>query len=110
MITYSDFTKVDIRVGTIESAEDFPEAHHPAYKLVIDFGPEIGKKCTSAQITHLNTRDNLIGQQVIAVVNFPPKQIGKFMSEVLVLGLSNKSNEISLVAPLNPVPNGQKLH
>lgn len=110
MISYDDFAKVDIRVGTINSVEDFPEAKKPAYKLYIDFGPIIGRKKTSAQITHLYTKESLIGRQVIAVVNFAPKQIGSFMSEVLVLGLSNDKNEIVLVAPQKEVPNGQKLH
>lgn len=110
MITYDDFSKVDIRVGTILSVEEFPEARKPALKLVVDFGPSIGHKKTSAQITHLYTKENLIGKQVIAVVNFPPKQIGSFFSEVLVLGLSNDRQEIVLVCPDSKVSNGQKLH
>jgi len=110
MISYDDFQKVDIRVGKIIDVEDFPTAKKPALKLYIDFGPEIGKKKTSAQITHLYSKENLIGRQVIAVVNFPPKQIGSFMSEVLVLGLSNESNAIVLVNPDQEVPNGQRLH
>jgi tRNA-binding protein len=110
MISYEDFTKVDIRVGTIVNAEAFPEARKPALKLLIDFGPVIGMKRTSAQITHLYQKEDLIGRQVLAVVNFPPKQVGPFMSEVLVLGLSNEKNEIVLVAPEMMVPNGQKLH
>lgn len=110
MINYEDFSKVDIRVGTIVNAENFPEAKKPALKLFIDFGPEIGQKKTSAQITHLYDARDLIGKQVLAVVNFPPKQVGKFMSEVLVLGLSNERDEIVLVGPGMTVPNGQKLH
>lgn len=110
MITYDDFAKVEIRVGTVVSAEDFPEARKPALKLVIDFGSEIGRKKSSAQITHFYNKDNLVGKQVLAVVNFPPKQVGSFMSEVLVLGLSNDKNEIVLVHPGMNVANGQKLH
>ena len=110
MISYEDFAKVDIRVGTIVNAEAFPEARKPALKLFIDFGPEIGMKKTSAQITHLYQKENLIGRQILAVVNFPPKQVGSFMSEVLVLGLSNENNEIVLVGSEMIVPNGQKLH
>lgn len=110
MISYEDFLKVDIRVGKIFNVEDFPTARKPALKLFIDFGPEIGRKKTSAQITNLYSKENLIGKQVLAVVNFPPKQVGSFMSEVLVLGLSNESNAIVLVEPDQEVPNGQKLH
>lgn len=110
MISYEDFTKVDIRVGTIVNTEAFPEARKPALKLFIDFGPVIGMKKTSAQITHLYQKEDLIGRQVLAVVNFPPKQVGSFMSEVLLLGLSNQKNEIVLVGPEMMVPNGQKLH
>ncbi len=110
MITYEDFTKVDIRVGTVIDVQEYPEARKPALKLLIDFGSSIGKKKTSAQITHLYTKETLLGKQVLAVVNFPPKQIGSFMSEVLVLGLSNEQNEIVLVCPGTIVPNGQKLH
>lgn len=110
MISYVDFLKVDIRVGTIFNVEAFPTARKPALKLFIDFGPEIGRKKTSAQITNLYSKENLIGKQVLAVVNFPPKQIGSFMSEVLVLGLSDESNAIVLIGPDQEVPNGQKLH
>lgn len=109
-ITIEDFTKVDIRVGTVVATEDFPEAKKPAIKLFIDFGPELGTKKTSAQITHLYNKDNLIGKQVLAVVNFPPRQVGPFMSEVLVLGVSNEKHEIVLVGPDNRVLNGQRLH
>ena len=110
MISYDDFAKVDIRVGKIVGVEEFPEARRPALKLFIDFGAEIGLKKTSAQITNLYTKENLLGKQVLAVVNFPPKQIGSFMSEVLVLGLSNESKAIVLVGPDDGVPNGEKLH
>ena len=110
MISYEDFSKVDIRVGTVLKVEDFPEARKPAYKLFIDFGPQIGLKKTSAQITHLYSKDDLAGRQVLAVVNFPSKQVGSFMSEVLVLGLSNENNHIVLITPDALVPDGQKLH
>lgn len=110
MISYEDFIKVDIRVGRIVNVEEFPAARKPALKLFIDFGAQIGIKKTSAQITNLYSNENLIGKQVLAVVNFPPKQVGSFMSEVLVLGLSDESNAIVLVGPDQEVPNGQKLH
>lgn len=110
MINYEDFTKVDIRVGTIVDVEEFPEARKPAFKLFIDFGPVIGRKKSSAQITSLYKKEKLVGKQVLAVVNFPSRQVGTFMSEVLVLGLSNEKNEIVLVGPEIMVPDGQKLH
>src|ERR1700722_14039510 len=110
MISYEEFAKVDIRSGTIINVEEFPGARKPALKLFIDFGPEIGIKKTSAQITNLYSKEDLIGRQVLAVVNFPPKQVGSFMSEVLVLGISNESGAIVLVEPDKTVPNGQKLH
>jgi tRNA-binding protein len=110
MITYEDFAKVDIRVGTVLEVEEFPKARKPAYKLTIDFGPEIGIKKSSAQITHLYQKDGLVGKQVLAVVNFPLKQIGTFMSEVLVLGLSNHLDQIVLIQPQQAVANGQKMH
>lgn len=109
MITYDDFAKVDIRVGTITAAEDFPEARKPAYKLTIDFGPEIGTKRSSAQITVHYPKQQLIGKQVVAVVNFPPKQIGPFTSEVLTLGLPDASGNVVLLTPTYVVPNGGRM-
>jgi len=110
LISYDDFSKVKINVGTVINVEEFPQARKPALKLVIDFGSHIGKKRSSAQITQHYNKDNLVGKQVIAVTNFPPKQIGTFISEVLVLGLSNDAGEIILVTPDQPIPNGHKLH
>lgn len=110
MITYQEFAQVDIRVGTIIEAHPFPEARKPAYQLVVDFGPELGLKKSSAQITHHYRCEELIGKQVLAVVNFPPKQIGPFRSEVLVLGLSDEQDAIVLVSPDQRVVNGRKLH
>ncbi len=109
MIAFDDFLRVDIRVGTIVSAEPFPEARKPAYKLVIDFGPVIGVKKSSAQITARYSLDELPGRQVAAVVNFPPRQIGKFMSEVLTLGFGDESGEVILFAPDHGVPDGSRL-
>ena len=109
MITYDDFTKVDIRVGRITRAEPFPEARKPAIKLWVDFGGEIGEKRSSAQITRHYTPETLIGRQVLAVVNFPPRQIGKVLSEVLVLGLPDEAGEVVLIAPDQAVPLGGKL-
>ena len=108
-ITYADFTKVEVRVGTVVAAEPFPEARHPAYRLRVDFGPEIGVKKTSAQITAHYRPADLVGRQVAAVVNFPPKQIGKTMSEVLVLGFPDALGEVVLIAPDRQVPNGGRL-
>ncbi len=110
MISYDDFLAVDIRAGTVTAAEPFPEARRPAIKLTIDFGPEIGVKRSSAQITNLYTPEALVGRQVMAVVNFPKKQIGKFMSEVLVLGVSDAEGRIVLLAPDQPVPDGGRMH
>lgn len=109
-ISFDDFLKVDIRVGTVVQAEPYPEARVPAIKLWIDFGPEIGEKKTSAQITAHYTPEGLIGQQVAAVVNFPPRQIGKFMSEVLTLGFTDENGGVVLVQPKSDVPNGARLH
>jgi tRNA-binding protein len=108
-ISYDDFAKVDIRAGTVVRAESFPEARKPSIKLWIDFGPELGTKKTSAQITRYYAAETLIGRQVAAVVNFPPRQIGKFMSEVLVLGFPDAEGEVVLIAPDHDVPNGGRL-
>lgn len=108
-ITYDDFLNVDIRVGTIVEAHPFPEARKPAYKLVIDFGAEIGIKKSSAQITDHYKLEELAGKQVAAVVNFPPRQIGPFMSEVLTLGFPDETGKVVLIAPTNAIPNGGRL-
>ena len=108
MITWQEFEKVDMRVGTILKVEDFPEARKPAFKLEIDFGQEIGIKRSSAQITALYTKEDLLNTQIIAVVNFPPKQIGPFMSECLVLGVYNK-DEVVLLKPRESTLNGAKI-
>lgn len=108
-ITYGDFEKVDVRVGTIVAVEPFPEARKPAYKLRIDFGAEIGIKKSSAQITVHYKAEELVGRQVAAVVNFPPRQIGPFMSEVLTLGFPDANGAVVLISPSLPVPNGGKL-
>ncbi len=109
-ISFDEFLKVDVRVGTVLRAEHYPEARKPAIKLWIDFGAEIGEKKTSAQITAHYDPETLVGRQVMAVVNFPPRQIGKFMSEVLVLGMPDENGEVVLVGPDQPVPNGGRLH
>lgn len=109
-ISFDEFLKVDIRAGRVIRAEPYPEARKPAIKLWIDFGPEIGEKKSSAQITAHYTPEGLIGRQVLAVVNFPPRQIGKFVSEVLVLGVSDAQGGIVLVGPDLDVPLGRRLH
>lgn len=109
-ITYEDFQKVDIRVGTVIRAEPYPEAHKPAIKVWVDFGSPLGVKKSSAQLTRHYTPEGLIGRQVIAVVNFPPRQIGTFMSEILVLGLPDPDNQVVLLGPDQPVPNGGRLY
>jgi tRNA-binding protein len=108
-ISYADFLKVDIRVGTVVACEPFPEARKPAYKLRIDFGSGIGEKKASAQVVDLYTPDDLVGRQVAAVVNFPPKQIGPFMSEVLVVGFENAAGAVSLAGVDPAVPDGGRL-
>ena len=109
MITYDDFAAVDIRVGRITRAEPFPEARKPAIKLWVDFGGDIGEKRSSAQITAHYAPETLIGKQVLAVVNFPPRQIGKVMSEVLVLGVPDAAGEVVLIGPEQDVPLGGRL-
>jgi tRNA-binding protein len=108
-ITYGDFERVDIRVGTIVEAQPFPEARKPAFKLKIDFGPDIGVRKSSAQITVHYTLENLVGRQVLAVVNFPARQIGPFRSEVLTLGFEDEAGAIVLAAVERPTPNGRKM-
>lgn len=108
-IAYGDFAKVDIRVGTVVEALPFPEARKPAFRLSIDFGPEIGIKKSSAQITVHYTPETLVGRQVVAVVNFPPRQIGPMRSEVLTLGVPDEAGEVVLLAPSHPVPNGGRM-
>ena len=108
-ITYADFEQVDIRVGRITRAEPFPEARKPAIRLWVDFGPEIGEKRSSAQLTAHYTPEGLIGRQVLAVVNFPPRQIGPVMSEVLVLGVPDEDGQVVLIGPGHEVPLGGKL-
>jgi len=109
-LSFDEFLKVDIRVGEVTRAEPYPEARKPAIKLWIDFGDEIGMRKSSAQITAHYQPETLVGKQVMAVVNFPPRQIGKFMSEVLVLGLPDESGEIVLIGPDGPVPRGARMH
>lgn len=108
-ITYDEFQRIDIRVGTVVEVEPYPEARRPAWKLKIDFGPGIGVRRSSAQITVHYAPDDLIGRQVAAVVNFPPKQIGKFMSEVLVLGFPDEQGAVVLIQPTLKVPDGGRL-
>jgi tRNA-binding protein len=110
MLSWAEFEQVDIRVGTIVEAREFPAARRPAYQLVLDFGPEIGLKKSSAQLTQHYTPATLLGRQVLAVVNFPPKQIGPFRSEVLVLGAPDAEGHTVLAAVAAGVPNGSRLH
>lgn len=107
--TFDDFLKTDIRVGTIIEVQDFPEARKPAYKLRIDFGEDIGIKKSSAQITTHYTKEDLNGKQIAAVINFPPRQIGPFMSEVLTLGFPDETGEVVLMSPNKKIPNGGRL-
>ena len=109
LITWNDFEKLEIRVGQVIEVNDFPKARKPAYKLQIDFGDELGIKNSSAQITHHYTKEDLLNKQVIAVVNFPPKQIAGFISECLVLGIYDENNDVILLKPERPVKNGQKI-
>lgn len=108
--SFDDFMKIDIRCGTVVEAAPFPEARKPAIKLVIDFGAEIGARKSSAQITEQYSPDTLVGKKVMAVVNFPPRQIGPFMSEVLTLGVANERGEVVLVTPDSDAPDGSRLH
>lgn len=108
-IEYSDFEKVDIRVGRIVDVQDFPEARKPAFKLWVDFGPDLGTKKTSAQVTQNYTKEELVGRLVAGVVNFPPRQIGKYMSEFLVLGFPDENGNVTLIRPDKDVPLGGKL-
>ena len=109
VIAYQDFLRIDIRVGTVIAAEAFPEAKKPAFKLTIDFGPDIGLKRSSAQVTRHYTPETLVGRQVAAVVNFPPRQIGPFMSQVLTLGFPDGDGEVVLMSPSLGVPNGGRM-
>ena len=108
-ISFDDFLKTDIRVGTIIRVEDYPEARNPSYKIFVDFGQKIGERKTSAQITEHYVPEDLVGKQVAAVINFPKKQIGKFMSEILVLGFPDENGAVVLVEPNRKVPNGGRL-
>lgn len=109
-IDFNDFLKIDIRVGIIKDVQDFPKVKKPAYKLWVDFGDSIGIKKTSAQITQNYTKEELVGRQVAAVVNFPPKQIADFMSEILVLGFSDENGNVTLISPDKSVPVGGRLY
>jgi len=108
-ITWADFEAVELRIGTIVAVEDFPEAKKPAYRLTVDFGPEIGTRRSSARITDLYAKEALVGRQVVAVVNFPPKRVGPFLSECLITGFYREDGSVVLAIPERPVPNGSKL-
>ena len=108
-ITWNEFTKIELRVGTVVAVEDFPQARKPSFKLTIDFGPEIGLKRSSAQITHLYKKEDLLESQVICVINFPPKQIATFISECLVLGVYDENNDVVLLQPDKKIKNGCKI-
>ena len=109
-ITFDDFLRVDIRVGTVVRAQSYPQARKPSIKLWVDFGPEVGEKKSSAQVTRHYDPETLVGRQVAAVVNFPPRQIGTFLSEVLVLGFPDADGEVVLIGPSLDVPNGGRLY
>ena len=109
MISWEDFEKVDLRIGTIVEVEDFPEARRPAYKIKVDLGPELGIKKSSAQVTDLYSKEDILGKQVLCVCNFPPKQVGKYMSEILVTGIYNEDNQVVLTTVERKVPNGARL-
>jgi len=109
MISYEDFEKVDIRAGEILSAEDFPEARKPMYKIIVDFGPEIGIKQSSGQFTHHYQKEDLVGKMIIGVLNFPPKKIGPFVSEFLTLGLADDEDKVVLLMPTQKVPKGSRM-
>ena len=109
-IGFDDFLELDVRVGTIRRVEPYPEARTPAYKIYVDFGPEIGERKTSAQVTRHYEMEALVGRQVAAVVNFPPKQIGKFMSEILILGVPDAAGEVVLLVPDKAVPDGGRMY
>ena len=108
-IKFNDFLQVDIRVGTVTRTKAFPESHKPAIKVWIDFGPDVGEKKSSAQLTKHYTHESLKGRQLAAVVNLPPRQIGKFMSEVLILGFPDQNDDVVLIHPEKKIPNGGKL-
>ncbi|HWC65741.1 MAG TPA: tRNA-binding protein [Thermoanaerobaculia bacterium] len=108
-ITWGDFEAVELRVGTITAVEDFPEAKKPAWKLTVDFGPEIGTRRSSARITDLYAKEDLVGRQVVGVVNFPPKRVGPFLSECLITGFYREDGSVVLAVPERAVPNGSKL-
>jgi tRNA-binding protein len=110
LIDMAAFDRIDVRVGTVVEATPFPEARKPAIKLLIDFGPEIGRRKSSAQIVHNHRPEELVGRQVLAVINFPPRQIGKFMSEVLTLGVPDADGQVMLIGPDRPVPAGGRLY